>query len=44
MEEVMRILFAEDEEDWAYDVITLEEEPRYLTYLCSQLAKIEELK
>ena len=35
--------FAEDEEDWAYDVITLEEKPRYLTYLCNQLVEIEEL-
>ncbi len=35
---------AEDEDDWAYDVITLESPSRYLTLECDYIKSIEEIK
>lgn len=32
--------FAEDEEDWAYDIITTEKPPRYFTIECNYIAEI----
>ena len=35
---------AEDEEDWAYDIITLEDPPRFYTIECNYIESIEEIK
>ena len=34
---------AEDEEDWAYGIITFEEPPQHFILECNYIAKIEEL-
>ena len=34
---------AEDEEDWAYDIITLEDPPRFYTLECNFIETIEEI-
>ena len=36
--------FAEDEEDWAYHIITLEDPPRFYTIECNYIESIEEIK
>ncbi len=35
--------FAEDEEDWAYDMITIDTPKKYLTLECNYIKTIEEL-
>ena len=35
---------AEDEEDWAYDIITLEDPPRNFILECNYIESIEEIK
>lgn len=36
--------FAEDEEDWAYHIVTLEDPPRFYTIECNYIESIEEIK
>lgn len=36
--------FAEDEEDWAYHIVTLESPPRHFILECNYIESIEEIK
>lgn len=35
---------AEDEEDWAYHIVTLEDSPRHFILECNYIKSIEEIK